>query len=458
MQKIVQKYIKVTIFILSLFPFLDCFAKAPVNSLDQIKKDVTYLASDDLKGRGNFSNDINKAANYIAKRFRESGLTTPKNLTNKNFLQKYKITNVRTQKLNVIINDKTISSDNLTIASTEAEISWGLLKNKKNGEFIVHIIDKDDDFLKELKAINQKGGAHLVLLNPSHKTKFNHYKQHFTRGVTQPTDETIKKTNGGTIVIALFQTSLDKLKSLNVLATNTIKEYELKNVIAILPGKTRPEEIVVFSAHYDHLGFKNHDRDNIYHGADDNASGTAAVLNIAQYYAKQNNNARTILFAAFSAEELGGLGSINFSKTFDPKTITAMVNIEMIGKASKFGAGNLWMTGIEHSNLGELLNQTLINTEEKIHTDPFPEYNLFYRSDNATLARLGVPAHTFSSVQLNNDKHYHQVTDDISTIDFPSMLMVIDKLIRATEPIVNGTLTPSRVNINTIKYRGKIFN
>ena len=243
-----------------------------------------------------------------------------------------------------------------------------------------------------------------------------------------------------------------------MLATNTIKEYELKNVIAILPGKTRPEEIVVFSAHYDHLGFKNHDRDNIYHGADDNASGTAAVLNIAQYYAKQNNNARTILFAAFSAEELGGLGSINFSKTFDPKTITAMVNIEMIGKASKFGAGNLWMTGIEHSNLGELLNQTLINTEEKIHTDPFPEYNLFYRSDNATLARLGVPAHTFSSVQLNNDKHYHQVTDDISTIDFPSMLMVIDKLIRATEPIVNGTLTPSRVNINTIKYRGKIFN
>jgi Zn-dependent M28 family amino/carboxypeptidase len=134
-----------------------------------------------------------------------------------------------------------------------------------------------------------------------------------------------------------------------------------------------------------------------------------------------------------------------------------MINIEMIGKPSKFGAGTLWMTGIERSNLGQLLNQQLKAHQAEIYQDPYPEQGLFYRSDNATLARLGVPAHSFSSTQLDKDKHYHKVSDDIASLNLTSMHQVIKNLAIATQGLVAGVDTPSRVDISQVRAIGKIF-
>ena len=163
------------------------------------------------------------------------------------------------------------------------------------------------------------------------------------------------------------------------------------------------------------------------------------------------------MFAAFSAEEIGGFGSKYFSKQLDPQTITAMINIEMIGKPSKFGAGTLWMTGMERSDLGAQLNTALAKSNKEIYEDPYPEQNLFYRSDNATLARLGVPAHSFSSTQLDKDQHYHQTSDDLSSIDLNSLHQVIKVLATATQPLVNGSITPARIDKKAIKGKGLIF-
>ncbi|RUA17035.1 MAG: peptidase M23, partial [Alphaproteobacteria bacterium] len=107
--------------------------------------------------------------------------------------------------------------------------------------------------------------------------------------------------------------------------------------------------------------------DEIFNGADDDASGTSAIINIAHYYANKANNARTLVFSAFTAEEIGGYGSRYFSEQMDPNTITAMINIEMVGKPSKFGAGTIWMTGMERSNLGALLNESLKDKNIKIY-------------------------------------------------------------------------------------------
>jgi Zn-dependent M28 family amino/carboxypeptidase len=163
------------------------------------------------------------------------------------------------------------------------------------------------------------------------------------------------------------------------------------------------------------------------------------------------------MFAAFSAEEIGGFGSQYFSKQLNPDAITAMINIEMIGKPSKFGTGALWMTGMERSNLGIQLNQALAKSGKKIHKDPYPKQKLFYRSDNATLAKLGVPAHSFSSSQLDKDQHYHQVSDEISSLNLPSMREVIQTLAVATQPLANGLVTPSRIDTNNVKEKGIIF-
>ena len=174
-------------------------------------------------------------------------------------------------------------------------------------------------------------------------------------------------------------------------------------------------------------------------------------------FAKENNNERTLIFTAFSAEEIGGFGSRYFSKQLNAKSISAMINIDMIGKPAKFGVGTVWMTGMERSNLAEQMNNALAPHKLSIFADPYPEQNLFYRSDNATLARLGVPAHSFSSTQLDKDQHYHKTTDDINSLDIKSMHQVIKTIALATTPLVTGEITPSRIDVNLVKNKGLIY-
>src|SRR5258708_32662839 len=111
----------------------------------------------------------------------------------------------------------------------------------------------------------------------------------------------------------------------------------MANVVGVLEGKTRKEEMVVFGCHYDHIGIRPKvDGDSIANGADDDASGTTAVIELARYYKKMKNNIRTLVFVAFTAEEVGGFGSQYFSQQLNPDKVVAMFNIEMIGKASKW--------------------------------------------------------------------------------------------------------------------------
>lgn len=113
------------------------------------------------------------------------------------------------------------------------------------------------------------------------------------------------------------------------------KEKNANNVIGILPGKSKPNEYVIFSAHYDHLGTVTEGEDKVYNGANDDASGTTAVIALAKYFKELGNNERTLIFVAFTAEEIGIVGSRYFSKNINPDEVVAMFNIEMIGTESK---------------------------------------------------------------------------------------------------------------------------
>ncbi|RHW74924.1 M20/M25/M40 family metallo-hydrolase [Colwellia sp. RSH04] len=424
-------------------------------SFEQVSKDVTYLASNELQGRGNFSKDINTAANYIAERFKAIGLTSQSGSANdiQSFLQEYRIKTVTPEKLNVTLNENSIPSDKLAIASSNDEINW---QNDKT--INIHSIGEDDDMRSSLQEINHQGGNHIVLVNTAHEKMFKRYQAYFNRGITklETSEKQSGELTGGSIILVLSNNK--NLKKFTVQASNTVNKTVLKNVVGVLPGKSKADEIVLYSAHYDHLGMQGDSE--IFNGADDDASGTSAIINLAEHFSKTHANERTVMFAAFSAEEIGGFGSKYFSKQLNPDTITAMVNIEMIGKPSKFGAGTVWMTGMDRSSLGEQLNNALASTDNntlKVHNDPYPKQNLFYRSDNATLARLGVPAHSFSSTQLDKDEHYHQTSDDINSVDLSSMHQVIKTLAIATTPLVEGKITPSRIDPNLVKNKGRIY-
>jgi Zn-dependent M28 family amino/carboxypeptidase len=217
----------------------------------------------------------------------------------------------------------------------------------------------------------------------------------------------------------------------------------LQNVVAQLPGK-RSKEFVVFSAHYDHIGILDAVAgDSIANGADDDASGVAAVLALARHFSQQPQPERTLVFALFDAEEAGMLGSKHLAQQLDPEQVVAVVNLEMLGKPSKFGMGKGFITGYEVGQLPQLLQQAA--TPGALNPDPYLQLNLFYRSDNAPFARLGIPAHTISSDQIDKDKYYHTVDDEVETLNFRHMAALVQQIQQAVGPLVQGQVTPARI-------------
>jgi Zn-dependent M28 family amino/carboxypeptidase len=239
---------------------------------------------------------------------------------------------------------------------------------------------------------------------------------------------------------------LDFYKNLQNYRQEFINKRRLaNNVVGVLLGKSKPDEFVIFSAHYDHLGMKRDGEDKIFNGANDDASGTTAVIALAKYFKALDNNVRTIIFVAFTGEEIGGLGSGYFSENINPKKVVAMFNIEMIGTESKWKKNSAYITGYDKSDFGLILQRNLKNTNFTFYPDPYPQEQLFYRSDNATLAAFGVPAHTISTSKMDVEPNYHQVSDDISTLDLNNMTEIIKAIAISSQSIISGQATPTRV-------------
>ena len=224
-------------------------------------------------------------------------------------------------------------------------------------------------------------------------------------------------------------------------------DIKSSNIIGVLEGKSKKDEYVIISAHYDHLGMKKSgEGDLIYNGANDDASGVTGVLALAAYFKKVGHE-RTIVFAAFTAEEMGLIGSTYFGKGIDAAKFVAGINLEMIGKTPGFGPNTAWLTGFERSDFGKIIQKNLEGSGYQLFPDPYKKFNLFFRSDNASLARLGVPSHTFSTSPIDVDPDYHQVTDASETLNMTVITQTIQAVAKGTKSIINGTDTPTRVVI-----------
>ncbi len=218
------------------------------------------------------------------------------------------------------------------------------------------------------------------------------------------------------------------------------------NAVGRLPGSdaATAKEVILLSAHLDHLGARTSQNaaagaDTIYNGADDDASGTVAVLELARALALGPRPKRTIVFAFFGSEESGGFGSRYFAdRPVVPLTqVVANLQFEMIGRPDdKVPPHTLWLTGYERSTLGpELAKQGA-----KLVQDPHPEQSFFTRSDNIQFARRGVIAHTVSSYGLH--KEYHQPSDELKTIDFAHMTDAIQSMLKPILWLANSTYKP----------------
>ena len=108
-------------------------------------------------------------------------------------------------------------------------------------------------------------------------------------------------------------------------------------------------------------------------------------------------------------------------------------------------------TGFEKTNMGEILQPALKGSQFTFHPDPYPDQQLFYRSDNATLARLGVPAHTISTSKMDNEPNYHKPSDEVGTLDLENMAQIIKAIAESSKTIVSGKETPTRVKEESLR-------
>lgn len=415
--------------------FLSCQSKAQIDEAE-VTRIITTLASDEMEGRRMFSPGIEKASQFIQNEFKEIGLEYVDGLNS--YEQKFSMYTLSPKSASVSLNGKEISLENVIASVNNSKLEVSSL----DGVTVLNV-KAGDNLQQVFGQARGMDGVTLMLVDNSHMDIFGRYKGFLSRG------NRVMELNDNALIMVL--TDQATANSFNATIENEMTSESLSNVVGKISGK-RSDEVVLFSAHYDHLGIRGTEGDTIYNGANDDASGTTAVITLAKYFKDMGKQPeRTIMFAAFTAEEGGGYGSTYFSQQLNPDEIVAMFNIEMIGKPAVSGPNTAWITGFDRSNFGELLQKAVEGTEYEFYADPYPDQNLFYRSDNATLARLGVPAHSISTTPIDVDKDYHQASDEVSTLDLAHMTNTIKAIAAAASRMISGEDTPTRVDKATVR-------
>jgi len=225
-----------------------------------------------------------------------------------------------------------------------------------------------------------------------------------------------------------------------------IADKDAFNIVGFIEGNDSKlkEEIIIIGAHYDHIGFKlPFETDSIANGANDNAAGTSTVLTMANYFASKKNNKRSIMFALFSAEEKGLLGSKHLAKKLKAQSINiyTMLNFEMIGVPFKDRDYVGFVTGYDLSNMAVKINE-YVGSNLIGFSEVAKQYDLFKQSDNyAFYNEFKLPSQTISSCDLSNYDYYHHVDDEADKLDYNHMASFINKIIPAIEKMSN---TPTK--------------
>ena len=414
---------------------VNVFAYAQTSTGSKNAKEVlrieNVLASDEMKGRKTGSPELDKAAAFIADEFSKAGLEP----LNNSFLQEFVTVIPKFISVKAEMDDVELDPKNVIVVTSSPDLKV----NEKMG-YRTHYFNKET-----IKDVQQLGQAAMAAISAKENSVIfvdTSFSKIFPR-LTGLKRQLFKSDYSVIFVLGNY-----KPKEFTIKAEHTITESKMKNVVGVLPGKSKANEYVIFSAHYDHIGIgKPVENDSIYNGANDDAAGTTAVIMLAKHFKQLANNERTLLFVAFTAEEVGGFGAQYFSRQLKPEQISAMFNIEMIGTESKWGKNSAFITGFEKSDMGKILQQNLKGSSFNFYPDPYPDQRLFYRSDNATLARLGVPAHTISTSKMDSEPNYHKPSDEVETLDVENMAQIIKAIAESSKTIVSGKDSPTRVKL-----------
>ena len=420
--------------------------------LESVRAHEAFLASDALRGRGSATPDEGVAAAYVASEFESYGLKTAPGMDG--YLQTAAVVtpHLSGHASLAVGQGKTAEGAGLTlIYSAGAPISGSLTvasdpdpKNLPVGDILLIANPGTTPALNWWRAARGKN-AKLVILRESDDTKKVYDRFGDTTGSAPSLEEAPPAMGGGkrpdlaTLPPAAFDAAA-KLAGEQVtldLGGGTLDKSVTTNAIGYLPGSDPNAGIILITAHLDHLGVRPDG--TIMHGANDDASGTTAVLEIAQAMASGPQPKRGILFVAYGSEELGGLGSQYFGMhpPIPLDQIVTNLEFEMIGAHDpKMDPGVMMMTGFDRSNLGE----TLKAQGALVAPDIYPDQHFFERSDNYSLALKGIVAHTISGWAVTPT--YHDPSDTIANLDLDFMTKAIQSLIVPVKYLANSDFKP----------------
>jgi hypothetical protein len=430
-----------------------------------IRKNMEFLASDAMRGRKSGSEDEHRAAVYIGEKLKAYGIQPAGRTV---YVQKAVLTQ-RTINVAPTLNftdpgakaatTLTYGKDFLSVDLVSTQFSGPLQKVNAdaNGDLpqakpgaVVFITGKDRKKIRGalVTYISSSAVAVLIPARGEISAEFEQAEEKFPELPSLFAGQSKAALGGRFDGLSLSSAAMEQLSQLpegtmiQFKAPFTSKPAATWNAIGMIKGSdpSLQHAAVLLSAHLDHIGIgKPVNGDSINNGADDDASGCAAVLEIARVLALGPKPKRTVIFALFGSEEEGGTGSTYFREHPPVPLSDLAVNLEfeMIGRAdSAVKPDELWLTGWERSNLGP----TLASHGAHLVGDPHPEENFFARSDNYVLAKKGVVAQTISSYGLHKD--YHQPSDDIAHIDFKHMDDAIDSLLEPIQWLVNSDFKP----------------
>ena len=428
-----------------------------------IHKNMESLASDDMHGRKSGSEDEHRAAIYIGEKLKAYGIQPA---MQGGFIQKASLTQRTITIAPTLIftspeakspTTLTFGKDFLTVDLVDTEFSGPLQKVDSDVDpppakpgAVILITGKDRKRIRATLASFVSSSAVAILIPARNEIseEFEREGEKYPELPATFAGQTKSVLGGRFDGLALSSAAVNLLSQLpeggtiQFKAPFTSHSSATWNALGLIKGSdpTLQHAAVLLSAHLDHIGVgKPVNGDSIYNGADDDASGCAAVLELARVLGAGPKPKRTVIFALFGSEEVGGVGSTYFREhpPVPLSDLAANLEFEMIGRAdSTVKPDELWLTGWERSNLGP----TLTTHGAHLVGDPHPEQNFFARSDNYVLAQKGVVAQTISSYGLHKD--YHQPSDDIAHIDFQHMDDAIGSLLEPIQWLVNSDFKP----------------
>jgi hypothetical protein len=434
-----------------------------------LKKHLTIIAADSMEGRDTGKPGLKKAGNYIAAHFKKIGLQPPvKTETGMSYFQPYNMVSRTWGEVYIKVGEQKLrfAEDfyalRHSLLQTETELSVVLAGNGENEAWkaqnlqdkaVVFIYPKGGDKEKELAEIAKKQGAKAVLILAT-KTQaefaeaisYNaYYLKRPYQGLSGNKDNSVFYLSPASTA-RILQTTEDDLAQytekvgfapaipIKIKAEKNEKiSFTAENVLGFLEGTDKKEEVLIITAHYDHVGMAD---GKVYNGADDDGSGTVSVMEIAEAFAKAKAEGkgprRSILFMTVSGEEKGLYGSqfyTDFQPIFPLENTAADLNIDMVGRIggeyiAKNDPNYIYLIGSDKLStdlhkLSEKVNQTTVKLKlDYKYNDENDPNRFYYRSDHFNFAKHNIPI-IFYFNGVHDD--YHQPTDDVSKIHFPKM-------------------------------------